>query len=42
MRFGLLGAPAVHDAAGEPQHLGSAKVRALLVTLLLRPNRVVP
>ncbi|MFF8844836.1 BTAD domain-containing putative transcriptional regulator [Streptomyces sp. NPDC015127] len=42
MRFGLLGAPAVHDAAGEPQHLGSAKVRALLATLLLRPNKVVP
>ncbi|NWF27095.1 tetratricopeptide repeat protein [Streptomyces sp. PKU-EA00015] len=42
MRFGLLGAPAVHDAAGEPQHLGSAKIRALLATLLLRPNKVVP
>ncbi|MFD9219888.1 BTAD domain-containing putative transcriptional regulator [Streptomyces sp. NPDC060064] len=42
MRFGLLGPPAVHDAAGEPRPLGSAKLRALLATLLLRPNRVVP
>jgi DNA-binding SARP family transcriptional activator/tetratricopeptide (TPR) repeat protein len=42
MRFGLLGPPTVHDAAGEPHPLGSAKVRALLAALLLRPNRVVP
>lgn len=42
MRFGLLGPPAVHDAAGEPHPLGSAKVRALLAALLLRPNRVIP
>ncbi|MBT2369106.1 tetratricopeptide repeat protein [Streptomyces sp. ISL-10] len=42
MRFRLLGAPAVHDAAGDPQHLGSAKLRTLLATLLLRPNKVVP
>ncbi|MCX4818407.1 NB-ARC domain-containing protein [Streptomyces sp. NBC_01142] len=42
MRFGLLGPPAVHDAVGVPHPLGSAKVRALLGALLLRPNRVVP
>ncbi|MFF4229184.1 BTAD domain-containing putative transcriptional regulator [Streptomyces sp. NPDC001820] len=41
MRFVLLGPPAVHDASGEPRPLNSAKVRALLVALLLRPNRVV-
>lgn len=41
MRFGLLGPPAVYDAAGEPHPLGSAKGRALLAALLLRPNRVV-
>ncbi|MET7618423.1 BTAD domain-containing putative transcriptional regulator [Streptomyces sp. NPDC005408] len=42
MRFGLLGPPAVHDADGRPRPLSSAKVRALLAALLLRPNRVVP
>jgi DNA-binding SARP family transcriptional activator/tetratricopeptide (TPR) repeat protein len=42
MRFGLLGPPAVHDASGEPRPLNSAKARALLTALLLRPNRVVP
>ncbi|MFI1394060.1 BTAD domain-containing putative transcriptional regulator [Streptomyces sp. NPDC020681] len=42
MRFGLLGPPALHDAAGEPRTLSSGKIRALLAALLLRPNRVVP
>lgn len=42
MRFGLLGVPALLDPAGLPHHLGSAKVRVLLVTLLLRANKVVP
>ncbi|MFF3246319.1 BTAD domain-containing putative transcriptional regulator [Streptomyces sp. NPDC002870] len=42
MRFGLLGPPAVHDASGDPRPLNSAKARALLAALLLRPNRVVP
>ncbi|TLQ44513.1 AfsR/SARP family transcriptional regulator [Streptomyces marianii] len=42
MRFGLLGPLTVHDAAGEIRTTGSAKLRALLGTLLLRANRVVP
>ncbi|MEJ8658866.1 AfsR/SARP family transcriptional regulator [Streptomyces sp. MS1.AVA.4] len=42
MRFGLLGPLTVHDAAGEIRTVGSAKLRALLGTLLLRANRVVP
>ncbi|MER7820246.1 AfsR/SARP family transcriptional regulator, partial [Streptomyces sp. NPDC096153] len=42
MRFGLLGPPTVHDAAGEIRTTGSAKLRVLLGTLLLRANRVVP
>ncbi|WP_343075632.1 AfsR/SARP family transcriptional regulator [Streptomyces genisteinicus] len=42
MRFGLLGVPALLDADGLPHHLGSAKIRMLLVTLLLRANKVVP
>ncbi|MEV1052405.1 BTAD domain-containing putative transcriptional regulator [Streptomyces sp. NPDC049887] len=42
MRFGLLGPLTVHDAAGEIRTTGGAKLRALLGTLLLRANRVVP
>ncbi|MFJ9802544.1 AfsR/SARP family transcriptional regulator [Streptomyces wuyuanensis] len=42
MRFGLLGPLTVHDAAGEIRTTGSAKLRVLLGTLLLRANRVVP
>ncbi|MFG3383649.1 BTAD domain-containing putative transcriptional regulator [Streptomyces sp. NPDC047999] len=42
MRFNLLGVPAVRDATGRLDHPGSPKLRALLVALLLRPNRVVP
>ncbi|MFF1693231.1 BTAD domain-containing putative transcriptional regulator [Streptomyces sp. NPDC058257] len=41
LRFGLLGAPAVYDAEGEPQPVQSAKGRALLAALLLEPRRVV-
>ncbi|MEU5956725.1 BTAD domain-containing putative transcriptional regulator [Streptomyces sp. NPDC047525] len=41
LRFGLLGAPAVYDADGEPQPVQSAKGRALLAALLLEPGRVV-
>ncbi|MGW6020999.1 BTAD domain-containing putative transcriptional regulator [Streptomyces sp. NPDC055099] len=41
LRFGLLGAPAVYDAKGEPQPVQSAKGRALLAALLLEPGRVV-
>ncbi|POX41968.1 hypothetical protein C3486_07040 [Streptomyces sp. Ru73] len=42
MRFGLLGPLTVHDDAGGLRPLNSAKGRALLAALLLRPNRVVP
>ncbi|MFE3495870.1 BTAD domain-containing putative transcriptional regulator [Streptomyces sp. NPDC059175] len=42
MRFGLLGPLTVHDAADEIRTVGSAKLRTLLGTLLLRANRVVP
>ncbi|MFD4633269.1 BTAD domain-containing putative transcriptional regulator [Streptomyces sp. NPDC058284] len=41
LRFGLLGAPAVYDAGGEPQPVRSAKGRALLAALLLEPDRAV-
>ncbi|MFE0172441.1 BTAD domain-containing putative transcriptional regulator [Streptomyces sp. NPDC059002] len=41
LRFGLLGAPAVYDDAGEPRPVRSAKGRALLAALLLEPDRVV-
>ncbi|WP_440582061.1 BTAD domain-containing putative transcriptional regulator, partial [Streptomyces flavofungini] len=41
LRFGLLGAPAVFDAAGEPQPVRSAKGRALLAALLLEPDKAV-
>lgn len=41
MRFGLLGPLTVHDAGGV-RAVGSAKLRMLLGTLLLRANRVVP
>ncbi|MEV0259169.1 BTAD domain-containing putative transcriptional regulator [Streptomyces sp. NPDC050732] len=41
LRFGLLGAPAVYDAEGEPHPVRSAKGRALLAALLLEPDRVV-
>ncbi|MFI8926860.1 BTAD domain-containing putative transcriptional regulator [Streptomyces sp. NPDC053474] len=41
LRFGLLGVPAVYDAAGEPRPLRGPKARALLTALLLAPGRVV-
>lgn len=41
LRFGLLGAPAVYDAKGEPHPVQSAKGRTLLAALLLEPGRVV-
>ncbi|WP_244165224.1 AfsR/SARP family transcriptional regulator, partial [Streptomyces silaceus] len=41
LRFGLLGAPAVYDAEGEPHPVRSAKGRALLAALLLEPGRTV-
>lgn len=41
MRFGLLGALTVHDAAGRELALGAPKNRALLAVLLLRANRAV-
>ncbi|MFF1378289.1 BTAD domain-containing putative transcriptional regulator [Streptomyces sp. NPDC058308] len=41
LRFGLLGAPAVYDAAGEPHPVRSAKGRALLAALLLEPDKAV-
>ncbi|MFJ7902404.1 BTAD domain-containing putative transcriptional regulator [Streptomyces sp. NPDC096198] len=41
LRFGLLGPPVVYDADGENRPVGSAKMRALLVALLLEPGRVV-
>lgn len=41
LRFGLLGAPAVFDAAGEPHPVRSAKGRALLAALLLEPDKTV-
>ncbi|WP_037661177.1 BTAD domain-containing putative transcriptional regulator, partial [Streptomyces aurantiacus] len=41
LRFGLLGVPAVFDADGEPQAVQGPKGRALLVALLLEPDRVV-
>ncbi|QCX78235.1 Regulatory protein AfsR [Streptomyces sp. YIM 121038] len=41
LRFGLLGVPAVYDAAGEPRPLRSPKARALLTALLLAPGRAV-
>ncbi|MEV0121306.1 BTAD domain-containing putative transcriptional regulator [Streptomyces sp. NPDC050703] len=41
LRFGLLGAPAVFDAAGEPHPVRGAKGRALLAALLLEPDRTV-
>ncbi|MFB4313942.1 BTAD domain-containing putative transcriptional regulator [Actinomadura sp. 21ATH] len=42
MRFGTLGAPEVWDAAGAPVRIPEARVRALLVALLLREGRPVP
>ncbi|AZM54630.1 hypothetical protein DMA15_20440 [Streptomyces sp. WAC 01529] len=41
LRFGLLGAPVLYDATGEPRLVRSAKGRALLAALLLEPDRVV-
>ncbi|WP_369234187.1 BTAD domain-containing putative transcriptional regulator [Streptomyces sp. R21] len=40
-RFGLLGPPVLYGAGGEVRPIGSGKVRALLVALLLEPGRVV-
>ncbi|MET8952946.1 BTAD domain-containing putative transcriptional regulator [Streptomyces sp. NPDC004533] len=41
LRFGLLGPPVVYDTDGENHPIGSGKMRALLVALLLEPGRVV-
>ncbi|MCX5559570.1 BTAD domain-containing putative transcriptional regulator [Streptomyces sp. NBC_00038] len=41
LRFGLLGPPVLYDADGEVRSVGSGKMRALLVALLLEPGRVV-
>ncbi|MEO6085121.1 MAG: BTAD domain-containing putative transcriptional regulator [Umezawaea sp.] len=41
MWFGLLGPLTVLNAAGAPLAVGSAKVRSLLVVLLLQPNQLV-
>ncbi|MFD9879930.1 BTAD domain-containing putative transcriptional regulator [Streptomyces alboflavus] len=41
LRFGLIGVPAVYDAAGEPHPVRSPKARALLTALLLEPDRAV-
>ncbi|MFE3269734.1 BTAD domain-containing putative transcriptional regulator [Streptomyces sp. NPDC059215] len=41
LRFGLLGPPVLYDADGEVRPIGSGKMRALLVALLLEPGRVV-
>ncbi|MFF3910930.1 BTAD domain-containing putative transcriptional regulator [Streptomyces sp. NPDC001848] len=41
LRFGLLGPLVVYGADGEVRTIGSGKVRALLVALLLEPGRVV-
>ncbi|WP_405880590.1 tetratricopeptide repeat protein [Streptomyces sp. NBC_01136] len=41
LRFGLLGPPVLYDADGEVRSIGSGKMRALLVALLLEPGRVV-
>ncbi|MEU6097522.1 BTAD domain-containing putative transcriptional regulator [Streptomyces sp. NPDC047079] len=41
LRFGLLGPPVVYDTGGESRAIGSGKMRALLVALLLEPGRVV-
>ncbi|MET8411807.1 BTAD domain-containing putative transcriptional regulator [Streptomyces sp. NPDC005195] len=41
LRFGLLGPPVLYGAGGEVGSIGSGKLRALLVALLLEPGRVV-
>ncbi|MEU6365440.1 BTAD domain-containing putative transcriptional regulator [Streptomyces sp. NPDC046931] len=41
LRFGLLGPPVMYDIDGESRPIGSGKMRALLVALLLEPGRVV-
>src|ERR1044072_8520930 len=40
-RFGLLGPPVLYDADGVVRPVGSGKMRALYVALLLEPGRVV-
>lgn len=40
-RFGLLGPPVLYDADGGVRPVGSGKMRALFVALLLEPGRVV-
>ncbi|MEW2396318.1 BTAD domain-containing putative transcriptional regulator [Streptomyces sp. NPDC046862] len=40
-RFGLLGPPVLYDADGDVRPVGSGKMRALYVALLLEPGRVV-
>ncbi|WP_320776535.1 BTAD domain-containing putative transcriptional regulator [Streptomyces sp. CRN 30] len=42
LRFGLLGPPVLYDADGGVRPIGSGKMRALLVALLLEPGRAVP
>ncbi len=42
LRFGLLGPPELYDADGGVRPIGSGKMRALLVALLLEPGRAVP
>ncbi|GGZ13967.1 AfsR/SARP family transcriptional regulator [Streptomyces poonensis] len=41
LRFGLLGSPVLYDADGGVRPIGSGKMRALLVALLLEPGRSV-
>ncbi|MGW3633732.1 BTAD domain-containing putative transcriptional regulator [Streptomyces sp. NPDC005122] len=41
LRFGLLGPPVLYGAGGEVGSIGSGKMRALLVALLLEPGRAV-
>ncbi|GHC84915.1 SARP family transcriptional regulator [Nocardiopsis terrae] len=41
MRFSILGPLQVHDASGHPITIGGARLRALLILLLLRPGQQV-
>ncbi|WP_116247129.1 BTAD domain-containing putative transcriptional regulator [Nocardiopsis sp. FIRDI 009] len=42
MRFSILGPLLVHDASGRPITIGGARLRTLLILLLLRPGQRVP
>ncbi|MEW1926154.1 BTAD domain-containing putative transcriptional regulator [Streptomyces sp. NPDC088360] len=42
MRYRILGATEAYDEQGEPLPVGGRRLRALLATLALRPNRTVP